>query len=240
MNKGNKNAILIPLFPEPGFEAVTRPGLFPEETAPSRENAWEGVSDLEDLRDRVLSCRDCRLREGARGVVFGEGNPAAHVMFVGEGPGATEDEMGRPFVGRAGHLLDAMLRTAGFRRDSVFIANIVKCRPPGNRLPLPDEVVACYPHLKAQIRIIDPRIIVCLGALSAQTLIDPGIRVTKDRGKWWVKDSRRYLVTFHPAAVLRDESKKALLVEDFLTLKKVYLELIADGSGGRRPLLSEA
>lgn len=234
-----ENPLLIPLFPEETTELPAGRTLFPEETHSSRENSWEGVEDLESLREKVLLCRDCRLREGARGVVFGEGNPSAHVLLVGEGPGATEDELGRPFVGRAGHLLDAMLRSAGFRRDSVFIANVVKCRPPGNRLPLPDEVVACYPHLKAQIRVINPKIVVCLGALSAQTLIDPSIRVTRDRGRWWTKDSRRYLVTFHPAAVLRDDSKKALLVEDFQELRRVYIELVSGEEGGRRPLLRE-
>ena len=239
MKQGRRSPFLVPLFSEEGFAPESEPALSPAETHPCRENAWEGVDDLEILREKVTLCRDCRLRDGARGVVFGEGNPQAHVMLVGEGPGATEDEMGRPFVGKAGRLLDAMLRSAGFQRDSVFIANIVKCRPPENRLPLPDEVVACFPHLKAQIRIINPRIVVCLGALSAQTLVDPSIRVTRDRGRWWTKDSRKYLVTYHPAAVLRDENKKKPMLEDFQTLRKVYIEMLSNEKEGRIPLLRE-
>lgn len=188
--------------------------------SPSRENGWEGVSDLDSLRREILSCNGCGLRQSARGVVFGEGSPSARIMFVGEGPGMTEDETGRPFVGRAGQLLDTMLLSAGLERKQVFIANIVKCRPPENRLPLPPEVAACLPNLKAQIRIVRPKIIVLLGALASQTLVNPGIRVTRDRGKWFQKDGIDYLVTFHPAAVLRDEAaKKKLSLEDFQSLK---------------------
>ncbi|HHX09777.1 MAG TPA: uracil-DNA glycosylase [Firmicutes bacterium] len=184
------------------------------------------MDDLDLLRQTVLKCRQCCLREGARGVVFGEGNPKADIMFVGEGPGKTEDEMGRPFVGRAGQLLDLMLKSHGFSREEIFIANIVKCRPPGNRLPTPQEVEACLPNLMAQIRVIRPKIIVTLGALASQTLINPGLRVTRDRGKWFEKDGISYIVTFHPAAVLRDErNKKRLIWEDFGSLKRKYAEL---------------
>lgn len=190
--------------------------------APCRDNNWEGVTELGDLRTRVLVCRGCSLRDGARGVVFGEGDPRARIMLVGEGPGQTEDATGKPFVGRAGQLLDLMLKAIGLLREQVFIANIVKCRPPANRLPLPIEVEACLPNLRAQIRIMNPRIIVLLGALSSQTLVDPSIRVTRDRGKWFEKDGRQYLVTFHPAAVLRDESgKKRLLLDDFRSLERM-------------------
>lgn len=180
---------------------------------PSRENEWAGIDDLDELKRRILPCRACVLRSGAKGVVFGEGNPRAGIMFIGEGPGQTEDETGRPFVGRAGQLLDRALRFIGFSREDVFIANIVKCRPPNNRLPLPPEVEACLPHLKAQMRIIKPRVVVLLGALSSQTLINPAIRVTKDRGKWFTREGVEYLVTYHPAAVLRDEANK---MKDFI------------------------
>jgi DNA polymerase len=184
------------------------------------------IDNLVVLRQTVLECRRCGLRQGARGAVFGEGNPAADIMFVGEGPGQREDELGRPFVGRAGQLLDLMLRSHGFSREEVFIANIVKCRPPGNRLPAPQEVEACLPNLEAQIRIIRPKIIVTLGALASQTLIDPGLRVTRDRGKWFQKDGVSYLTTFHPAAVLRDErNKKRLIWEDFASLRQKYTRL---------------
>jgi len=212
------------------------PSLFPEDKppparariAPQPPRAltsgfaarWSDVNELADLKINVLACGLCPLRGGARGVVFGEGDPHAGIMLVGEGPGQTEDETGRPFVGRAGQLLDQTLRAVGFERRQVFIANIVKCRPPENRLPLLQEVEACLPNLEAQIRIINPRIIVLLGALSSQTLVDPSIRVTRDRGKWFEKDGRSYLVAFHPAAVLRDElGKKKLLLDDFKSLQ---------------------
>jgi DNA polymerase len=154
-------------------------------------------------------------------VVFGEGNPRADIMFIGEGPGRTEDETGRPFVGRAGQLLEYALKSIGLSRGEVFIANIVKCRPPDNRLPLPPEVQACLPHLRAQMRIINPKIVVLLGALSSQTLVNPSIRVTRDRGKWFTKEGVEYLVTFHPAAVLRDEAnKKKEFMADMISLKE--------------------
>lgn len=194
---------------------------------PSPENDWAGIDDLDKLRKLVLECKRCNLRSGAKGVVFGEGDPRATVMFVGEGPGETEDETGRPFVGRAGQLLDLMLKAIGFQRQKVFIANIVKCRPPGNRLPLPNEVEACIGNLRAQIRIIRPRIIVLLGALASQTLVDPSIRVTRDRGKWYEKDGIKYLVTYHPAAVLRDEyNKRKVFMEDFKSLRAVWEEMM--------------
>lgn len=193
---------------------------------PCYENGFEGIRDLEALRQTVLRCEQCTLRQGAKGVVFGDGNPKARIMFVGEGPGKTEDDTGKPFVGRAGRLLDFMLNSYGFSRDEVFIGNIVKCRPPGNRLPSSEEVQACLPNLKAQIKIIRPQIIVLLGALSSQTLINPGIRVTKDRGIWFEKEGINYLVTFHPAAVLRDEAgKKPLMLEDFGSLKSKFQQL---------------
>ncbi len=193
---------------------------------PCYENGFEGIKDLDALRQAVLRCEQCTLRQGAKGVVFGDGNPKARIMFVGEGPGKTEDDTGKPFVGRAGRLLDFMLNSHGFSRAEVFIGNIVKCRPPGNRLPSNEEVQACLPNLKAQIKIIRPQIIVLLGALSSQTLIDPGIRVTKDRGRWFEKEGINYLVTFHPAAVLRDEAgKKPLMLEDFRSLRSKFQQL---------------
>jgi len=205
-------ASLFPIVEEQAADKAASPAG-PPLLEPSRENEWAGIDDLDELKRRILPCRACVLRSGAKGVVFGEGNPRAGIMFIGEGPGQTEDETGRPFVGRAGQLLDRALRFIGFSREDVFIANIVKCRPPNNRLPLPPEVEACLPHLKAQMRIIKPRVVVLLGALSSQTLINPAIRVTKDRGKWFTREGVEYLVTYHPAAVLRDEANK---MKDFI------------------------
>ncbi|MDN5344782.1 MAG: uracil-DNA glycosylase [Clostridia bacterium] len=178
--------------------------------------------DLETLREKALSCQGCPLRRHARQVVFGEGNPRADLMLVGEGPGAQEDEAGRPFVGPAGQLLDRILAAAGLQRAELYITNIVKCRPPGNRQPLPAEVQACRPILEAQIKLIQPRIIVCLGAVAMRALIAPGASITRLRGQWITRDGIRYLLTFHPAALLRDASKKRPVWEDFKSLRQVY------------------
>lgn len=150
--------------------------------------------------------------------MFGEGNPHARLMFVGEGPGQQEDIQGRPFVGAAGQLLDRILASVGISRDEVYIANVVKCRPPGNRLPTAEEAASCLPHLLEQIRAIKPKIIVCLGALATQTLIDKNARITRVRGTWFKKDGILYMPTFHPAALLRDETKKRPVWDD---MKKV-------------------
>lgn len=181
--------------------------------------------DWEELKRRVLSCRACGLRRRAKNAVLGEGHINADLMLVGEAPGAREDEVGRPFVGAAGGLLNCILKAAGFRREEVYITNVVKCRPPGNRVPTPAEVKACQVYLEAQIRLIQPKIIVCLGALATQTLIAPGASITRLRGQWIEKDGIRYMPTFHPAALLRDESKKRPVWEDFKKIRVLYQEL---------------
>ena len=180
---------------------------------------------LRRLEQKTLGCRRCGLREGCSQVVFGEGSPDALLMLVGEGPGADEDRLGRPFVGRAGQLLDKILEAAGFQREEVYIGNVVKCRPPKNRIPLPEEINACYPHLQEQIHIIRPKIIVCLGAMSAKTLVDPRAQITKIRGKWVEKQEIRIMPTFHPAALLRDPQKKKLVWQDFQQVEREYKEL---------------
>lgn len=184
-------------------------GWFPPQQHPS------GFSSLEQMSEQAAACQRCGLRAGCRTVVVGEGDPNASLMLVGEGPGAQEDELGRPFVGRAGQLLDRILEATGFTRACVYIANVVKCRPPGNRLPEPAEVQACYFWLRAQLLLIRPRVIVCLGALATQTLIDPKARITKIRGTWLNYDGIPVMPTFHPAAVLRDPQKKRPVWEDF-------------------------
>lgn len=143
-------------------------------------------------------------------------------MLVGEGPGAEEDRLGRPFVGRAGQLLDRILAAAKIKREDVYITNVVKCRPPSNRLPFQPEVDTCYPYLKAQIELINPEIILCLGALATRTLYDKSAAITRVRGQWKEKDDRRILATFHPAALLRDPSKKKPAWEDFKMIMEVY------------------
>ncbi|MEW6081886.1 MAG: uracil-DNA glycosylase [Bacillota bacterium] len=193
---------------------------------------WGDIDNLEELASRVIKCRRCSLRDTSRGVVFGEGDPHASLVLVGEGPGATEDEMGRPFVGKAGQLLDRILEAAGFRRQEVYIANVVKCRPPGNRLPTPEEASRCLPHLRAQIRIIRPKVVVCLGALSSQALLDPQLRITRDRGAWRERDGIFYMPTFHPAALLRDPEKKRPVWEDFQRVRDRYDQLAGAGKTG--------
>lgn len=177
---------------------------------------------LDDLRAECLTCSRCNLRSGCRQVVFGEGNPQARLMLVGEAPGAQEDIEGRPFVGAAGQLLDRILAAAGLSRKEVFIGNVIKCRPPGNRFPNAEEVAQCRPYLEAQIQLIRPRLILCMGNLALKTLINPYGQITKDRGKWVDKGEVKLMATFHPAALLRDPSKKKLVWEDFQKVRDAY------------------
>lgn len=180
---------------------------------------------LTALAERAKACDKCRLRATCRGVVFGEGDHEARLMFVGEGPGRSEDEQGRPFVGAAGQLLDRIIEAIGMKREQVYIGNIVKCRPPDNRLPQPDEAQACLPWLSEQIAIIEPLIIVCLGALATQTLISPEARITRWRGQWYERGGRLIMPTFHPAALLRDPSKKRPVWEDMKLVRDKLKEL---------------
>ena len=158
-------------------------------------------------------------------MTFGEGNPRALVMLVGEGPGHDEDISGRPFVGPAGKLLDRMLASVGFSREEVYIANVVKCRPPNNRNPEEDEAEACLPFLRAQYALIRPRIVVCLGSVATRYLYDPDARITRVRGVFKEKGGTWFLPTYHPAALLRDESKKRDAWEDMKALRRKYAEL---------------
>jgi len=182
----------------------------------------EPGQNLDQLKNTCLECSLCILRSGCCQVVFGDGNPHARLMLIGEGPGADEDRLGIPFVGRAGQLLDRILIAADIKRDQVYIANVVKCRPPANRLPAQTEVDACLPHLKKQIALINPEIIVCLGALATRTLIGKNLSITRIRGQWHEKDGRRFMATFHPAALLRDPGKKKDVWEDFKQVMKYY------------------
>lgn len=154
---------------------------------------------------------------------MGEGNPHARLMFIGEGPGADEDLTGRPFVGRAGQLLNTAIEAIGLKREDVYIANIVKCRPPGNRVPTEDEAKACIGYLRNQVVLIKPKVIVCLGATAMKYVIDASARISKIRGQWVERKGYWIMATFHPAALLRDESKKLPFWEDF---KKVQEKLM--------------
>lgn len=185
------------------------------------------IKDLEALCDAVSQCQACCLRAGCNGVVFGEGNPAARLVLCGEGPGAEEDRLLRPFVGAAGQLLDRILAACGWERfQHVYILNVVKCRPPGNRIPTPEERDACRPNLAAQLRILQPKIVVLMGATALQGLIDPDARITRMRGSWLQRDGVWYMPTYHPAALLRDPSKKKEAWHDFKLVIDKYRELV--------------
>lgn len=185
----------------------------------------ELTAQLNELEKRVLTCRGCRLRDGCQQVVFGEGRPG--LMVVGEGPGGDEDRLGRPFVGRAGQLLDKILAAGGFDRQvNTYIANVVKCRPPTNRVPSPDESAACLPHLYEQMRILQPKIVLLLGATALRYVLQCTEGVTKSRGKWQEREGIFYLPTFHPAALLRDPRRKIEVWADIQELVKKYRELV--------------
>ncbi|WP_201338737.1 uracil-DNA glycosylase [Nitratiruptor sp. YY08-13] len=182
--------------------------------------------DLEELRKIVLSCHLCDLSKTRKNVVFGEGNPHAKLMFVGEGPGATEDETGRPFVGRAGQLLTKMIENVlEISRSDVFIANIVKCRPPNNRVPTPEEVSKCIPYLFKQIEIINPKIIVALGSTSYKHLTGDNTPISKIRGEIIQFRNRILIPTFHPSFLLRNPSKKKEAYQDLLKIKELLCEI---------------
>ena len=177
---------------------------------------------LQAIRAQVQQCRACQLYAGRTRAVPGEGPATSLVMFIGEGPGADEDEQGRAFVGRAGQLLTKMIAAMGYSREQVFIGNIVKCRPPGNRVPTPDEMAGCLPYLKRQIAIIQPKLIVCLGATAVRGLVAETLPIGKARGQWRTFEGIPVMLTFHPAYLLRDGSKKKYAWQD---LKAVLARL---------------
>ena len=196
--------------------AVADPGaspLVPFLAARARADA-DPAGALAALRDEIGDCRRCRLSEKRTTIVFGVGNPGARLMFVGEGPGADEDIQGEPFVGRAGHLLTKIIEAMGLKRADVYIANIVKCRPPENRTPLPDEVSTCGPFLFRQIAAIRPEVIVCLGTPATQTLLGSRETITKIRGIFRTIEGIRVMPTFHPAYLLRNPAAKREVWED--------------------------
>lgn len=190
----------------------------------------QAAASLEELERVAVTCQRCQLRAGCRGVVFGEGDPHALVMFVGEGPGQTEDELGRPFVGRAGQLLDRWIALLGLQRRQVYITNVVKCRPPGNRTPTAEEARMCWPILRRQLALIRPRLLVCLGSPAVQALVHPSARITRMRGSWVERGEMKLIGTFHPAAVLRDETKHRAVLEDLRKLRAEYQRLTSSTS----------
>ncbi|HEX5758852.1 MAG TPA: uracil-DNA glycosylase [Thermoanaerobaculia bacterium] len=190
--------------PEP---AAAAPG---EEPPPLATRA----AALAALAVEASACTRCRLAGGRQTVVFGSGNPDADLMFVGEAPGAEEDRQGLPFVGRAGELLTRIIQAIELRREEVYIANILKCRPPGNRDPLPDEAASCLPYLAEQIALVRPRVLVALGRVAAQVLLGNDTPIGRMRGQWFEVQGVPTMVTYHPAALLRNPSLKRPTWED--------------------------
>lgn len=184
---------------------------------------------MEKLKKQVLGCRECPLHQQRNMAVFGEGPYDSQIMVIGEGPGAKEDELGRPFVGRAGRLLDELLEEQDLSRDrNVFIANIVKCRPPKNRVPHKKEIQTCFPYLEEQISLVDPSIMILLGATAMKAYWGSLKEKVGDvRGRWITEGHRHIMPTYHPAAVFRNRSYRQYIAEDLKTIAGKYRELVA-------------
>jgi len=209
------------LVEEKKIPQIEEPELFPEE-----KEEWELATSLDGLENLIRTCTQCRLYEGRNKFVFGVGNPDADIMVVGEGPGAEEDKQGLPFVGRAGQLLNEILKAIKFNREDVYIANIIKCRPPGNRTPQPDEMETCLPYLKKQFELIKPKLILCLGLTAAKGLLKKRESLTNMRGKVFEFETAKVMVTYHPAALLRNPHWKRPCWEDMQKFRELYDELV--------------
>lgn len=186
---------------------------------------------LEAVHQKYANCMRCPLHQRRTHIVMGEGNPHSPLMFVGEGPGADEDRQGRPFVGKAGQLLNQMLQAAEIPRSEVFITNIVKCRPPGNRTPTEEEMGTCITLLREQYRVIRPRLIVTLGSAPTRALIDPQARITRVRGQWVERKGVRMMPTFHPAYLLRNPGSKREAWADFQAIRDAYRAVLREMNG---------
>ena len=232
-----------PAAPPATFETGRRVMAEPAAALPAEAIAAAGdqaaaAQDLDDLREKLSRFDGCGLKATATRLVFGDGNPSAEIMFIGEAPGADEDREGVPFVGRAGQLLDKMLASIGLDRGKVYIANVVPWRPPGNRTPTPLETAACLPFTRRQIALVNPKILVCLGAASAQTLLGGKEGVMRMRGRWFAYPAGgkeiRALAMLHPAYLLRQPAQKKLAWQDLRMLGKEInrLQLFSKGKDG--------
>ncbi|HEV2419446.1 MAG TPA: uracil-DNA glycosylase [Terriglobia bacterium] len=189
------------------------------ETSSAASSSAEKMETLEEIRTDLGDCHRCKLWKGRKHIVFGQGNPRAELIFIGEGPGADEDEQGLPFVGRAGQLLNKMLQLVQIKREDIYICNVVKCRPPGNRTPESDEIAACSPFLFRQIDAIHPRIICCLGAPAAHTVLGIKEGITKVHGQFFDYRGAKAMATVHPAYVLRNPREEVILRDDFAKIR---------------------
>lgn len=219
------------MYKEPEPETKTKKSVIKEPAADesalfeSEREDWQNAASLDLLNKMICNCTKCGLHKNRNKFVFGSGNPNADVMVIGEGPGAEEDAQGLPFVGRAGKLLTDILKAIKFERDEVFIANIVKCRPPGNRTPLPGEMDTCIPYLKKQIELIKPKLILCLGLTAAKGLLKKKESLTNLRGNVYEYEGISVMVTFHPAALLRNPNWKRDCWDDVKKFRKLYNEM---------------
>jgi uracil-DNA glycosylase family 4 len=186
---------------------------------------WEKAESLEELDRLINRCTKCPLHKSRKNFVFGVGNPKADVMVIGEGPGVEEDLQGEPFVGRAGKLLNEILKAINFKREEVYIANVIKSHPPGNRTPTAEEMEACVPYLKKQIDLIKPKLILCLGLTAAQGLLKKRDSLTKMRGQLFEYRGTKVMITYHPAALLRNPHWKRPCWEDVQKFRKLYDEM---------------
>jgi DNA polymerase len=200
---------------EPRVTRAQALSLFEAPPPPRRER-----ETLEEIRQDLGNCQRCRLARGRKTIVFGQGNPHAELVFVGEAPGADEDEQGLPFVGRAGQLLNRMIQFVGMKREEVYICNIVKCRPPGNRTPEKDEIDTCSPFLFRQIEAIRPRLVCCLGAPAMKTLLGIKEGITRVRGQFFDYAGTKAFVAYHPAYILRNPREEKILREDFEKIRE--------------------
>lgn len=213
-------AVIAPAAPAAGIALVPAPA---EALLPSPEQREERVARLSEIAIETARCAHCRLNAGRTHIVPGQGNPCAPLVFVGEGPGQNEDEQGLAFVGRAGQLLTELIHSISLTRDDVFICNVVKCRPPGNRVPADDEMISCEPYLKRQLDILRPQAIVALGATAAKCLLrNPKLSITRVHGQWTRYEGIPLLPVYHPAYVLRNQPETKALHADFLVLAKVF------------------
>jgi DNA polymerase len=207
-------------------EIVKEPAIIQISSQINLNSDWENAETLDQLNKMICNCTNCVLHKGRNSFVFGSGNPNADVVVIGEGPGAEEDKQGLPFVGRAGKLLTDILKAIKFEREEVFICNIVKCRPPDNRTPLPDEMDTCIPYLKKQIELIKPKLILCLGLTAAKGLLKKKESLTSLRGQVFEYEGIKTMVTFHPAALLRNPSWKKDCWVDVQKFRKLYDEIV--------------
>lgn len=180
----------------------------------------------EQLEEQCNQCKNCKLYQTRNNVVFGIGNKQADLMFIGEGPGADEDRQGEPFVGKAGQLMNMAFEIIGIKRENVYIANIVKCRPPLNRNPENDEILGCLNYLRNQVILVKPKIVVLLGSVALKNVLGQEYGITSSRGKWFEKKQILYLPTWHPAALLRDETKKIDFIKDLKLVLEKYNKIL--------------